>query len=682
MNLTKDEMMSLINEVKKAAEVYYQGDRAFMTDEDYDTKVDFLEAQLENLDDKELINSIKEVLTTVSAGSEPIGTVVYHDHPMLSLGKAKNYDELQKYHKRLVAAGAKGFTLQAKLDGLALSAKYSNGKLVQLATRGDGVKGELLNHLINHKEALITGLPSKVKTKEDFELRGELYISDSQFKIINKNRFDSVGEEFSNSRNAAVGITRRSITGLGYEAPLSFSTYSAHKGEKVVELKGLLLENICDVVDLTEQEVKKLSSNNVKLDSCSVGISFADLENAVEKFGKLRENFTIPTDGVVIKPSNEIEMLNKMGYTSRAPIAYIAFKYPGAKATTEVLDIIVTVGKTGRLTPQARVKPVEVGGVIISNITCHNYSWLNEMGVKKGSMVSVTRANDVIPAIDSVINAGDGDALKTPDNCPECGEKLHGDGTDFPKTLTCENLECSSRLLYYMKSVVGRNYLYIEGLGDVALRALVNSGKLTSVMDLFKLTETTLESTPTGETSTGNVRLLGSGNAKNIMKSIEQAKENTDSNKLLASLNISGMGPNTAKRLIAHFGGIEEVLSVNPKRLYEVSQVGDSLVENFNTHQSRALEQLKELIELGVKINDPVIKENVKNKGTFSVSGSVEGFANRDDFVEHMESLGWEFHKSPKKDTDVLFADPNGTSSKINKAIANGTKVIQNINEL
>lgn len=691
MEMKKDEVMSLIDEVKTAAEVYYQGNTTTMTDAEYDDKIEFLENHLAYLDsllesaDADLLEALEEVLLTVSAGSEPVGTVVNHDYPMLSLGKASDYDELKKYHERLVKGGAKGFTLQMKLDGLALSSKYESGKLTQLATRGDGVKGELLSHLIEHDEVDVVGLPVNIAHKDNFELRGELYINDAQFEEINKARVAAVNEAFSNSRNAAVGITRRSMSELGYKAELTFTAYSAYKDGELIDINKIEGNGtISKVVELTEAEVKRVSTDDLKMTTCTIdSTDFDKLKDAVETFGQLREQFAIPTDGVVIKPTNEIEMLNKMGFTSRFPIAYVAFKYPGAKATTTIEEITVSVGKSGRLTPQARVVPVEVDGVIITNVTCHNYSWLNEMGIRPGATVEVTRANDVIPAIDTVINQGPNDAIKTPENCPECGEKLHGDGSAFPKTLTCENLECSSRLLYYMKSIVGRGYLYIEGLGDVALEALVNSGKLKSVTDFFSITEEELANVPTGKTSTGNVRLLGAGNAKNIMKSIERAKDDTDSNKLLASLNIPRVGPSTAKRLIAHFGGIEEVLNVEASKLNEVSQVGNTLIESFKANKERALKQFKELVELGVKVNDPIQNdEPVESKGTFSVSGSVEGFANRNEFVEHMESIGWEFHKSPKKTTDVLFADPNGTSSKIKKARKDGVKIIDNLNDL
>jgi len=677
----------LIDELKEAAKVYYQGNGKTMTDNDYDTKVEYLESLINSSDitlTDEQVESIKEVLNTVSAGSVPEGTTVEHDYPMLSLGKAKNYDELKKYHERLIAGGAKGFKLQMKLDGLALSAKYKSGELTQLATRGDGVKGELLNHLINNAKVNIVGLPKENEHNYN-ELRGELYITDSQFEIINKARIKAVGEAFSNSRNAATGITKGSIKGLEYETELTFTACSAYNNGEQIAIDTI--ENndkISKIDEITKKEIERLSTDNLKLNSCEINsTNFSDLKEAVETFGKLREQFSIPTDGVVIKPINEIEMLNKMGFTARHPIANIAFKYPGDKAITTVEDIIVSVGKTGRLTPQAIVVPVEVEGVEISNITCHNYSWLNTMGIRIGSTVAVCRANGVIPAIDTVIHKGPNSSIEVPTHCPKCGELLLGDGTSLPKTLSCENESCPSRLLYYMKSIVGRNFLYIDGLGDVALEALVNQKIITTIIDLFSLDEKTLANVATGTTSTGNVRMLGKGNASNIMKSIEKAKVNTDSNKLLAALNIEGIGPNTAKRMIAHFGGIVETLNVKPERLNEVNQVGDTLVNSFSKHQKRALSQLNELIELGVVINDPETKdESIEIKGTFSVSGSVDGFANRSELVKYMEGLGWVFHKSPNKNTDVLFADPNGTSNKIKTAKDNGTKIIETIDEL
>lgn len=671
----------IIKEVKAAAKAYYQGSEPVMTDEQYDTKVEYLESLVEN-GELELTSELKEILyDSVSAGSTPSGTTVIHDYPMLSLGKAKNAEELSTYHDRLVKAGATGFILQMKLDGMALSAKYENGKLTQLATRGDGEKGELLNYLIDNKYITIKGLPKTTGVEENFELRGELYMTDSQFEVINDAREKATGERFSNSRNATTGIVRRAERSMDYNATLTFSAYSVYKKGKQVDFSKVLdkCDKIISVDMVTKEEVDDSTGDFSSV--CKVDTTdFGDLVIAVSSFGELRDGFNTPTDGVVIRPKNDIEMLNKLGFTSHHPVAYVAYKYPGTKEITTVTNITVTVGKTGKLTPQAKVKPVKVDGVEISNITCHNYSWLNKMDIRVGSTVAVTRANDVIPAISTVVEVGENSKIEAPTVCPECGSVLNNNGEKYPKTLVCENLDCPSRLLHYMKSIVGRNYLYIDGLGDVALTALVNQNKLKTVSDLFRLTERELAKTPIGTTSNGNTRLLGPGNATNVMISINKAKNKTSSNKLLASLNLDGVGVSTAERLIKHFGGIEEVLNVDPKRLLEVNQVGETLVGVFEKYQERARQQLEELMALGVIINDPKKSEEVK--GAFSVSGSVDGFANRSEFVEYLKEKGWEFHKSPKKSTDVLFADPTSTSSKVRKAKENGTRIIKSLEDL
>lgn len=676
--------IELIEELKLAAEAYYQGESALMTDEEYDSKLEFLESEIE-AGNVEMNEDLEKLLNSVSAGTSVKTSTVRHDYPMLSLGKAKNEEELKTYYTRLKNAGVEGFRLEVKLDGLALSAKYSEGKLTQLATRGDGVEGESLNHLINSKEVEVIGLATEVKSKEDFEVRGEIYISDCQFEVINATRKAVTGEEFSNSRNAISGLVKRAEKGIGYSVEISFGAYSAYREGNQVEFESLGVTELITAKDLTKKELIAIDGK----DYSEVNkVDFTLLMDVVEKFGKARESFGIPTDGVVIKPTNEIEMLNKLGFTSHHPVAYIAYKYPGAKGISEVLDIVISVGKTGRLTPKAIINPVEVSGVVIENVTCHNFSWLKEKGLRIGSKVYVTRANDVIPAIDSVIIVGDGPVIEVPTNCPKCDGKLSGKGevdktTGLHKTLLCTNELCPSRALFYIKSIVGRNFLDIDGLGDVALNALVEQEIINGIVDLYKVNTETLAKVITGVTSTGSQRTLGAGNAKNIVESINNSKENTDSFKMLAALNIPGLGKSHSKKLIAKFGGIKEVLELEPNKLYEVDGIGDTVVNSFAKYKESAMKTFEELVALGFKVNDPS-KDSVKmeRKGSFSVSGSVVGFSNREEFVAHMEGLGWEYHKSPKKDTDVLFADPNGTSSKIKKARENGTRIMDNIEDL
>lgn len=662
----------LIEDLKQAAQAYYQDGTVIMTDEEYDAKLEALE-----LLDPE---AARELLMSPSAGTAPTKNLIKHDNPMLSLAKAKTEEELEKYYNKLTQAGSTGFTLQAKLDGVAMSIIYKDGKVERLVTRGDGTQGEDTSYLLADPDLTVKGLPltlndESFKSKR-IELRGEVFATHSQFEDFRKARLEATGEDFSNSRNAVSGIIKKAESGLGYKAEITFATYSVFVNEEPTAIEVLSNENLVDIKELSRTEVKAAGKDPKKV--CEAN-SYEDFLVAVKEFGEIRSALNIPTDGIVIKPKNEIEMLNKMGYTSHHPIAYMAYKYPGAKALTTVKNITVTVGKTGKLTPQAEVEPVEVDGVVITNITCHNFNWLYEMGISVGSQVQVMRANDVIPAIASVVTAGD-EMMSIPTHCPECESILTGDGLSIPKTLVCTNESCPSRLYFYIKSIVSRQYLHIDGLGDVALEPLIENKTITGIVSLFSLNEATLAETVTGVTSTGNVRKFGAGNAKNVIASIEASKVNTESHRLLASLNIPGMGPNTAKKLILHFNGLESLLNVSPSELYEINGIGETLVTAFAHNQDRVRAELTDLLKLGVKIHDPIQK--VATSGSFSVSGSVDGFANRADFVAYMESLGWEYHKSPKADTDVLFADPEGTSSKIKKARANGTKITLDLKEI
>ena len=687
--MERKEINDLIEKVKVAADVYYQGSTAVMTDEEYDNAVEYLQELVESGELK-LTDELNEILyTSVSAGTKSKGITVKHDFPMLSLGKAKDEKKLRSYHTKLVKEGATGFRLDMKLDGLAISAKYKDGELVSLATRGDGYEGESRTYLASLSELKIKGLPIKnVENKDEFEIRGEIYITNSQFEDVKAAREKATGEIFSNSRNAVSGLIKSAETKLGYNAEISFNAYSAYKDGVQINFEDLgVIKELTTVIESTENELKLRSTDEVSMKSAVVNSTkVEDLISAVETFGKLRESFGIPTDGVVIKPINEIEMNQKLGFNSHHPVSQIAYKYPGAKGTSEILDLTISVGKTGRLTPKAIIKPVEIDGVVINKATCHNFSWMKSMGLRIGSTVTIKRANDVIPAIDSVILEGSGKLLEPPKNCPVCGGLIVGQGeadkvTGVHKTLSCSNEACESRLLFYIKSAVGRQLLDIDGLGDVALESLVDNGTFKTICDIYRVTEDELAKTKTGLTSTGNVRKLGAGNAKNIIESINKSRTGTDEYKILAVLNMPEFGKSNSKKVLNKFGSIDKFLSQSPEEIEKLDGFGREAVESFKKNKEKALKTYKELLSLGV-VPLKKAKSSTEIKGSFSVSGSVEGFNNRDEFVEYMEKEGWEFHKSPKKDTTILFADPESTSSKVVKAKKNGTRVVKNISDL
>lgn len=670
----------LVELLLKASQLYYQGSSTILTDEEYDDKLEYLrELTSDNpaLMDDERVRDLLE--GSVAGGSTPESTseLIVHNVPMLSLQKANSMNDVKTWYDKVIENGANGFGIQAKLDGFAIEARYKNKKGYEISTRGDGQVGENMSYLFDNTEVSIKGLPSYLKNIEECELRGELFARHTQFDEFNKARKAATGEEFKNSRNGVVGVVKKAKSGLGYKAELTFVVYSLLINGEYHDLTELYLnrEDVITINELTKSEWIDAGEQG----ELTVKNDFSQLMNLINRFGAQRPTFDIPTDGAVIKPLNEAQMYTKMGTTAHHPIAFIAFKYPSEKAKTTVLDIELSVGKTGRVTPVAIVEPTDLNGTTISRITCHNFNWLYSKGIKIGSTVMITRANDVIPAITTVVDPGEHDFIQVPTICPECGSELEDDG-EFspPKTLKCVNISCPSRLFFSMRTATGKQGFDIDGLNNVGLLALCESNKVKDVASLFSLKVDDLESLIIGETSTGNPRKFGKVRAKKIINLIERAKTQTPAYKLMNTLGFDGLGPNTFKMLLAHFKTIENVLNANRKDLEELNGFGEVRIENLLNDKNIAIQIYNELVEHGVKVDNGLISEEVELNGkSFAISGKVpDDFSNRQQFVDYMESNGWSFDSSPKKTTDVLFGDENDTSSKIVKAKKLGIKIV------
>lgn len=666
-----NKLNELIELLLLASETYYQDDFTVLTDEEYDDKLEYLRSV--TLDDESLLEDERVISLlegSVAGGSSPVETseLIAHNVPMLSLAKANSMSEMKTWYDRVLSEGGNGFQIQAKLDGFAIEARYKDKKGYEIGTRGDGSVGENMSYLFNHPEITIKGLPSHLKNIEECELRGELFAKHSQFDKFNKARKLATGEEFKNSRNGVVGVVKKGKGGLGYKAELTFVVYSLLVNGEYHDLSELYLnqEDVITINELTKSEWIDAG----ELGELTVGNDFPKLMDLINSFGGKRPMFDIPTDGAVLKPLNEAQMFNKMGSTSHHPVAFIAFKYPGEKAKTTVLDIELSVGKTGRVTPVAIVEPTDLNGTTISRITCHNFNWMYEKGIKVGSTVMITRANDVIPAITTVVIPGDNDFLAVPTDCPECGEALLSDGLTPPKTLKCVSNSCPSRLFFSMRTATSKQGFDIDGLNNVGLLALCESNKVKDVASLFTLTPEDLEDLVIGKTSSGNPRKFGKVRARKIINLIEKAKTSTPAYKLMNTLGLDGLGPSTFKMLLAHFNSVESVLNATQEDLENIAGFGEVRIENLLNDKANAIEIYNELVEYGVKVDNGLSTNSAEKNGkSFAISGKVpDDFKNRQEFVDYMESNGWSADSSPKKTTTVVFGDENDTSSKIAKA--------------
>jgi len=676
--IPESDVKNLIKELLDASQEYYQGSgESELSDEEFDAK----QAYLHSLSDSgqyqhlftEGTDGYKLLDGDVSLGTQTNSDeIVHHEVPMLSLNKAKKEEDLMSFLDKTRKDGATSFRLQAKLDGLAISVYYKEGKISRIATRGDGSVGEDVTYLIKDPSVKVQGLPLYIEEKEKVEVRGELFFTNDQFKKADDERFKLTGEHFKNSRNSATGLLKKAKLGIGYPVEFTFSTYSTLKNGVMKNLKDLSPnDGFLSVDDLTETQlsftITNLSTNKEVMD-------------AINEFGKVRPGFSIPTDGVVIKPSNEGEMYEKSGVTSHHPVSQIAWKYPAEKAKTTVIGINLTVGKSGRVTPVAKVEPVNLAGSEISNASLHNFNLIHQKDIRVGSIVLIEKANDIIPQVVAVLSNPEGtEKIQIPNECPSCKGKLSAKreeaGVWPPKTLNCNNPNCPSRDYFALKTAVGKNFLDIDKLSEVTLNHFNEIGRVNDISDLYTLTKEELSNSVYGYSNQGNPRRLGEKIAEHILEHLELSKKRPLT-KVLPSLNIDLLGPSTAKALVKRFGDIDGILNAKESEIAVLDGLGDIKAKKIYDGLRMRSALIQKLRDHGVEFTVPQASQSTDDSSegssktslnglSFAISGSVPpGFSNRNAWVDYIESNGGIFHSSPKKDTSYIIGDESSTSSK------------------
>ncbi|MDR1861784.1 MAG: NAD-dependent DNA ligase LigA [Candidatus Ancillula sp.] len=744
-----DEILALVSELERASEVYYQTpEQSPLTDAEYDAKEEYLRDLVdrlggsqtaqssENEDVIALLDRANQLLGTVAAGTETLsrqdGAVgkVRHNPPMLSLAKAKTLAEVQEFLEKTKRVGAeeKGWVLQAKLDGLALSVKYSAGKLVQLATRGNGEEGED----ISAKIALITGgvwsvvgLPLELDGKlsgTDVEMRGEIFMTDEQFEALNEHIISHENAKvLKHSRNATSG---QLLGDTDRPAAMTFLVYTCFSAEgEIIDLEVAERTGLRTVAEETA----------VQLGRSPVAKTDAEVFDTIKEFGRLREEnrLTIPTDGIVVKCVDDAVISKRMGNTAHHPSSQIAFKYPSIGADTQILHIEIGVGRTGRISYRAKIEPIVLDGITIQYATLHNFSWMKEREIRAeikphgvanwqpsalGSKVHVVRANDVIPYVEAVLsNPDDAPEVVEPELCPLCKAPLNKDTLLF----RCPNDECESRGVEALKTALSKKYLNVENISSKTLDALVDQGFVADLADIFTLTEEELASVVVGKKSVETQKYLdlteeeqaevdlneyfGPLRAKKVIESIEKAK-NVTLPKLLASLNIRLLGLEVAKALAKHFGSLPAILSASVEELEEVELISNVKAHTFVEGFERKMPLINRLGDAGVKVaqfagdrqqgfvaidfetgsadpnfasdsNTPNAADCPLKNETIVLSGSF-GSLSRDEAREWLEFQGAKTSSSVSSKTTIVIADPESSSSKVLKAKALGISII------
>jgi len=602
-------------------------------------------------------------------GAKPLDAfeTVTHRIPMLSLDNAFDEESLRGFDRRirerLEKAGITdrpGFVCEPKLDGVALSLVYEDGILVQAATRGDGAQGE--NITLNAKT--ISSIPLKLaidKPSRVVEVRGEVVMPVAAFEAFNRQAEQRGEKVFVNPRNATSGSLRQLDSTITASRPLDFYAYSVdyREGIEIPETHKLTLELLAQWGFKVNPHIEEAST----LEGCLAYIP--RLEN-------IRRSLDYEIDGIVFKV-NQFNLQEKLGFVSRAPRWAIAYKFAAEEATTRLDAIEWQVGRTGALTPVAKLKPVFVGGVTVSNATLHNADEIERLDVWVGDMVVVRRAGDVIPQIARVVHAGDkgkrrpGKKIVLPSCCPVCEsslERLEGEAV-----IRCTGgLYCPAQIREGIKHFASRKAMDIDGLGDKIIEQLVERNLVSSVADVYQLSLDDLV----------DLDRLAEKSARNLLDAIDRSRTTTLP-RFLFALGIREVGEATARNLAMILNGLPSIIGADAQSLQTVEDVGPVVAQHIVNFfgQARNREMIETLLGAGIHWPEEdrsgaAVKELAGE--TWVVTGKLESLT-RDEATSHLQNLGAKVAASVSSKTTAVLAGP-GAGSKLQKANELGVNVI------
>ena len=653
----KKRLDSLREEINAHNYSYYVLDNPEVPDSEYDR----LLQELSNIEDQnpELITSDSP---TQRVGATPLDSFseVKHEVPMLSLGNAFSDQDMSDFDKRIregVEKESIEYAAEPKLDGLAISLLYNNGLLERAATRGDGRTGEDVTLNIR----TIDAIPLKLRGNNFpplIEIRGEVVMPKAGFEKLNQQQLEKGEKAFVNPRNAAAGSLRQLDPQITATRPLSFYSYGVGliDGMPLPSKHSDMMENLkaWGLRINTESKVVKGTKGCIEY---------------YESLAKKRNDLPDEIDGIVYKV-NDIKFQDIMGFVSRAPRWAIARKFPAQEEMTTLLDIDIQVGRTGALTPVARLEPVFVGGVTVSNATLHNQDEIDRLDVRKGDTVIVRRAGDVIPQIVSVVKSkrqGKPRRFYLPEKCPVCdSETARFD--EEAVTYCTGGLFCEAQRKEAIKHFASRRAMNVDGLGDKLVEQLVDEGLIHTIADLYHLDIDSLS----------KLDRMAEKSAKNLVTSLDKSKATTLA-RFVFSLGIHSIGETTAQTLANHFSTLENIIKADEEKLLEVPDVGPIVAENLlaffkQKHNIEVVEQL-----LAVGINWPKIKKRAMEEQplvgkTFVVTGTLTTMG-RNDAKSALQELGAKVAGSVSKKTDYVVVGENA-GSKATKAVDLGVTIL------
>ncbi len=645
----KQQIDELTARLIRYAEKYYNEDDPEVTDYEYDALMNQLKALEAAHPALAWPDSpTRRVIGTVLTGFESVA----HLYPMESLQDVFSFEEIYEFDRRVKERFPDArYCAEVKIDGLSVCLEYRDGIFVRGATRGDGMVGEDVTENLR----TIRDIPLRLRTdRSPLYVRGEVYMPKDAFEKLNAEREALEQPLFANPRNAAAGSLRQLDSRICAQRRLSIFCFNLQNGPE------LGFESHSETLNaLNNYGCKVVKHYKVSGD-------MQEIEAFIREIGDQREQLSFGIDGIVIKVDS-LEQRRQMGSTVKAPRWAIAYKFPPEEKATRLLDIVLQVGRTGVLTPNAVFEPVRLAGTTVSRATLHNRDFIAEKDIRVGDMILVRKAGDIIPQVLGVdlSKRPEGTVpFEMPDRCPVCGSPLYQDPEEA--AIRCTGSECPAQLARTIAHFASRPAMDIDGLGISIVENLLISGLIHSAADLYYLQAQDIAA----------LEKMGEKSAGNLLNALEKSKQNQLS-RLLFAFGIRHVGQKAAKILAAHFGSLEAIDAASPEQMTEIRDIGETTAQSLRSWLDNPQNRhfIQRLRDAGVNMTETVERKDSRFAGkTFVLTGTLPDYT-RDQAAALIESFGGKVSSSVSKKTSfVLAGDEAG--SKLTKAQTLGVPVI------
>ena len=643
----KKELSRLRKEIRHHNNCYYNNDSPEISDYEYDQ----LMLQLKKLesDYPELVTKNSPTQMVGGEARREAGVLVPHDVPMLSLQDVFSRQEVEEFVNSAIAQlDNPEFVVEEKIDGLSLALRYENGELAQAITRGDGI---IQGEDVTENARVIKDIKAKLKDALPyFEIRGEVYMSREAFEKVNA-RQELLGlKQFANPRNCAAGTLRQLNSKVTKERNLSMFVFNLQRAE------GREFATHTAAYEFMKKQGIKVIHNYQLCHTVD------EVMGAIDRIGASRGELPYDIDGAVVK-LNSFAQRQALGETSKVPRWAVAYKYPPEEKETRLLNIELSVGRTGRITPTAVFEPVQLCGTKVERATLHNQDFIDGLDIRIGDTIKVFKSGEIIPKVRSVCHEkrpADTVPFLIGDTCPVCGHKAvrEADSAD----IKCTNPSCPAQLENHIINFVSRDAMNIKGIGEQNIHALIAGNYIHDVADIFNL-------------STYRDDLIANGvigkekNTDKVLATIEKAKEN-EPQRLLTGLGIAGIGKSAARELMLHFGAIDALAEADAESIQQVRDIGtigsQAIYEYFRDDANKNILDKLKRYGVNMELGDTGIVDDALAGKTVVVTGTLPNLS-RSDAKKLIESHGGKAAGSVSKKTDYVLAG-EAAGSKLNKA--------------